>query len=160
LFAQELERLQPTEGYMRLVKESVLSIWRERKTQAHEQVCNVERRVKAIQRKLSRLDKAFVFDRTIDIDTYDRLKEQLREELTLAQMDRHATELDELDVEGILAFAERVLPSASDLWVQASLNQKQRLQHVFFPEGLAFDRRKTTCSNRRNASGLQLLNDG
>ena len=26
-----------------------------------------------------------------------------------------------------LAFAERVLPSASNLWVQASLNQKQRL---------------------------------
>jgi hypothetical protein len=34
---------------------------------------------------------------------------------TLVQMDRHATELDELDVEGILAFAERVLPSGSNL---------------------------------------------
>jgi len=42
-------------------------------------------------------------------------------------------------VEGILAFAERVLPRASDLWVQASLNQKQRLQQLFFPEGVAFD---------------------
>ena len=41
-------------------------------------------------------------------------------------------------VEGILAFAERVLPRASDLWVQASLNQKQ-LQQLFFPEGVAFD---------------------
>ena len=28
---------------------------------------------------------------------------------------------------------------ASDLWVQASLNQRQRLQQLFFPEGLAFD---------------------
>ena len=49
------------------------------------------------------------------------------------QMDRHATELEELDVEGIPAFAERVLPSASNLWVQASLNHKQRLQQLFFP---------------------------
>lgn len=48
-------------------------------------------------------------------------------------------ELEELDVEGILAFADRVLPSASNLWVQASLNQKQRLQQVFFPEGVHFD---------------------
>ena len=39
----------------------------------------------------------------------------------------------------ILAFAERVLPRASDLWVQASLNQKQRLQQLFFPDGIAFD---------------------
>jgi hypothetical protein len=44
-----------------------------------------------------------------------------------------------MDVEGILAFAERVLPSASNLWVQSSLNQKQRLQQLFFPEGVAFD---------------------
>src|SRR5262249_10228068 len=76
---------------------------------------------------------------TIDIDTYDRQRDKLREELTLAQMDRHSAELEELDVEGILAFAERVLPSASNLWVQSSIAQKQRLQQVFFPEGVRFD---------------------
>jgi hypothetical protein len=26
-----------------------------------------------------------------------------------------------------------------DLWVQASLDYKQRLQQLFFPEGIAFD---------------------
>src|SRR5882672_10460764 len=64
---------------------------------------------------------------------------RLREELTLAQIDRHAEAIEEIDVAGILAFAERVLPRASDLWVQASLNQKQRLQQLFFPDGIAFD---------------------
>ena len=44
-----------------------------------------------------------------------------------------------LDVERILAFAERILPRASDLWVQASLDYRQRLQELFFPEGIAFD---------------------
>ena len=39
----------------------------------------------------------------------------------------------------IPAFAERVLPRAADLWVQASLHQRQRLQRLFFPEGIAFD---------------------
>jgi hypothetical protein len=59
--------------------------------------------------------------------------------LTLAKIDHHAEAVDELDVEGILAFAERILPRASDLWVQASLDYKQRLQQLFFPEGIAFD---------------------
>ena len=54
-------------------------------------------------------------------------------------MDRHSSQLEEMDVEGILAFAERVLPSASNLWVQSSLAQKQRLQQVFFPDGVRFD---------------------
>src|SRR5262245_40335991 len=40
---------------------------------------------------------------------------------------------------GILAFAERVLPRAADRWVQASLDQRQRFQQLFFPDGIAFD---------------------
>src|SRR5262249_55938205 len=81
----------------------------------------------------------FLFERSIDIETYDRHAEKLREELTLARMDRHSDQLEELDVEGILAFAERILPRAADLWVQASLDQRQRFQQLFFPDGIAFD---------------------
>ena len=55
----------------------------------------------------------------IDVTTYGRQRDKLREELTLAKIDHHADAVDELDVEGILAFAERNLPRASDLWVQA-----------------------------------------
>jgi len=85
------------------------------------------------------LDAAFLFERSIDIETYDRHAEKLREELTLARIDGHSGQLDELDVEGILAFAERVLPRAADLWVQASLEQRQRFQQLFVPDGIAFD---------------------
>ena len=95
--------------------------------------------MEAIQDKLDRLDEAFLFERSIDIETYDRHAEKLREELTLARIDRHSGQLDELDVEGILAFAERVLPRAADLWVQASLEQRQRFQQLFFPDGISFD---------------------
>jgi hypothetical protein len=67
-------------------------------------------------------------------------------------MDRHASELEEMDVEGILAFAERVLPSASNLWVQSSLNQKQRLQQLFFPDGVRFDGRGLLEPGQRSRS--------
>jgi site-specific DNA recombinase len=139
LFVEELTRLQPTPGFMRLVKDRVLSAWREMQGDAKQRVAEIERRQKAVREKLDRLDQAFLFERSIDIDTYDRHRDKLREELTLIQMDRHSCELEEMDVEGILAFAERVLPSASNLWVQSSLAQKQRLQQVFFPEGVRFD---------------------
>ena len=103
------------------------------------EIANAERAAKAIQDKLDRLDEAFLFERSIDIDTYDRHAEKLREELTLVRIERHSGQLDELDVEGILAFAERVLPRAADLWVQASLEQRQRFQQLFFPDGISFD---------------------
>ena len=139
LFVNELGRLQPTAGFMRLVKDRVLHAWRGMKSDAAQRIAEIERKQKAIREKLDRLDQAFLFERTIDIDTYDRHRDKLREELTLAQMDRHSCELEEMDVEGIMAFAERVLPSASNLWVQSSLAQKQRLQQVFRPDGIRFD---------------------
>ena len=110
-----------------------------------------QRQCRAVNISKATLEGAFVdelallqptpgyYSEAIDVTTYGRQRDKLREELTLAKIDHHAEAVDELDVEGILAFAERILPSASDLWVQASLDYKQRLQQLFFPEGIAFD---------------------
>ena len=139
MFVDELKELQPTPGYMRLVKEHVLRAWEQRKAEVCQDLIEIERRSKAIKQKLDRLDEAFLFAQSIDIDTYDRHKDKLRQELTLLQIDHHSDELEKFDVEGILALAERVLPRASDLWVQASLDHRQRLQQLFFPDGVVFD---------------------
>ena len=47
----------------------------------------LKRAISSIQAKLDRLDEAFLFQRAIDIDTYDRHAEKLRQELTLLRMD-------------------------------------------------------------------------
>jgi hypothetical protein len=101
-------------------------------------VANAEHRAKTIQQKLDRLDDVFIYQESIDLGTYERQRDRLREELTLVEIDRHSSKVEEFDVEGILNFAERVLPRASDLWIQASLEQRHRLQRLFFPEGVAF----------------------
>lgn len=139
LFVKELEYLQPTPAYMRVIKESVLRVWQQRKAAIKEDVASSERRVKAPAEARQTGRGVHLRAKTIDLDAYERQRDRLREELTLAQIDRHASEIDELDVEGILAFAERVLPRAADLWAQASLDRRQRLQQLFFPEGIAFD---------------------
>ncbi len=138
-FADELMLLQPTLGYMRLVKDRILYVWEQRRAEAKDQTAEQERRVKAIQQKLDRLDEVFLYSESIDLTSYSRQRDKLREELTLAKIDHHTDAVDELDVEGILVFAERILPRASGLWVQGSLDQQQRLQQLFFPEGIAYD---------------------
>jgi hypothetical protein len=65
------------------------------------------KRGRSFSRKLYRLDEAFLFERSIDIDTYDRHADRVREQMTLLRIDQHTSKLEEMDVEGILAFAER-----------------------------------------------------
>ena len=139
LFADELKRLQPTPGYMRLLRATVIEAWKARKTEIQVDITRADNAGALIKQKLHRLDEAFLFERSIDIDVYDRHAEKLRQELTMLNIDRHVDQVEELDVEGILAFAERILPRASELWIQASLEQRQRFQHLFFPEGITFD---------------------
>jgi site-specific DNA recombinase len=58
LFADELALLQPSPGYMRLLKESVLQIWKARKATVRDELANAERVAKGIQEKLDRLPDA------------------------------------------------------------------------------------------------------
>jgi len=96
LFTDELERLQPTPGYMRLVKDLVLRAWHERRAVVGRDAADAERNAKTIQQKLDRLDEAFIYAKAIDLDTYERQRDRLRQELTLTQIDRHSVELDNL----------------------------------------------------------------
>jgi hypothetical protein len=72
LFVDEWERFQPTPGYMRLRKESVLRVWHERKASVKNEVASAEHRAKAIQQKLDPLDDAFIYKESIDLGTYER----------------------------------------------------------------------------------------
>lgn len=110
----------------------------------------------AIQQKLDRLDEAFLYERSIDIDTYDRHAEKLRQELALARMDRHASELDELDVERILAFAERVAAARRRSLGAGVTRTAATAPTAVLSRGNRV-RRARLCSNRRNRAGFQRL---
>ena len=42
-----------------------------------------------IQQKLDRLDEAFLYSESIDLTSYSRQRDKLREELTFAKIDHH-----------------------------------------------------------------------
>ena len=86
---------------MRLVKDRILYVWEQRRDEAKDRTAEQERRVKAIQQKLDKLDETFLCSEANDVTTYGRQRDKLREELTFAQIYHHAEAVDELDVQGI-----------------------------------------------------------
>ncbi len=88
-FVDELALLQPTPGYMRLVKDRILHVWGQWRADANERTTEQERRVKRVQQKLDRLDEAFLYSESIDLTSCSRQRDKLREELTLAKIEHH-----------------------------------------------------------------------
>lgn len=141
---------------MRLVTDRILHGREQRRAEANERTVAQQRMISAIQRKMHKLDEALLYSEAIDVTTDGRQRDKLREELTLAQIDHHAEATDELDVQGILAFAERILPRASDP-VGPSVPRLQAAVAAAVLSGRDRVRRKSIQSNRRNRTAFQLL---
>lgn len=141
-FAELLSLLKPEPGYMRLFKAIILDVWAARQGEAERLRSSLERVVRQKTERLDRIDDAFLHERTIDRQTYERQRDQLREQVALAEMELADAVLEQFDVEGVLGFAEYLLGNVERLWMELGLDQKQQLQRVLFPEGLRFDGEK------------------
>jgi hypothetical protein len=90
-----------------------------------------------------------LYRKEIDRATYERQRDKLREDIALVRIELEDAKLEEIDIEGLLGFAEHVLTNAARLWIEASPEQKTRLQQVLFPNGLTLQDGKfgtaTTC---------------
>jgi hypothetical protein len=118
----------------------------------------VERRIEELRRRKERIVEAYLYENALDKETYQKHLGRVDEDLTLAELDLYDAKVDEFDIEGTLAFAEHLVSHASRLWIEAELDQRQRLQKAFFPEGVSYDgkefRTPLTCPFFNNFEGI------
>lgn len=135
-FLTLLEHLRPKPEFLALFRAIVLDIWKAKREDATARRTAAERKMAELKRRKEQLVEAFIYQRAIDQETYKAQLDKLNEGMTLAEMDQHEQRTEELDLEAVLDFAERVALNASRLWLEANLQQRQRLQSLLFPEGL------------------------
>jgi hypothetical protein len=121
-----------------LFREVVLDVWRNRRAESAEARRRLEARLAELRRRNDQLNETFIYQRAIDQETYERQRDKLTEKIALAEMAPNDAGIDELDIDGVVAFAEHVLLNGARLWAEASLDQKQRLQRVLFPRGVTY----------------------
>ena len=138
-FVELLESLRPKAVYLALFREIVRDVWKQRQVEAGAFRRTLEKRVVSIDERINQLIEAHVHAKSIDRQTFETRMKREREALALVQLELSDAELDELDVEGVLTFAERLLTNAGRLWPSLDLGQKIRLQSAVFPTGLEFN---------------------
>ena len=108
-----------------------------------------ERRIRELQRRLERLDAAYLFEHEVDRLSYLPLRDKLRDDLRGAEAAGADARLEDVDLDVALAASEQVLSNAAELWRAGTLEQRQKLQGALFPMGLVHDgenfRTAVTC---------------
>jgi hypothetical protein len=85
------------------------------------------------------VDEAYLFEQSIDRDSYRRHSDRLSEERALILLSRHEAEVGGLDVEAVVNYAEFLALNPGRLWVEAGPEQKARLQSFMVPSGVSWD---------------------
>ena len=118
----------------------VLEAWKDRQAEKRSHLARLDKRISELEERQNRLLYAFTDGRgALDAGTFNELYAKLKEDLEAAQEARDGLDIDDLDMDGLLAFAEGVLRKSAKLWSELDLKQKLVFQKSIFPEGLRFD---------------------
>jgi len=134
-----LERVRPSPGYLRVLRQLVLDGWEETLKQSRSARLSIQARLTTIEQRLCRLDEAWLYERSIDEATYIDQRDRQREALALARIELSDAQIDEIDVQGAIDYAEHVLTDGSRLWTDATPEGRWHLQWGLFPKGLTWD---------------------
>lgn len=135
-----LGAMTPKPEFVRLFRAIVLDVWEKKRVESRGTRQSLQRRLDDLLTRKDRIVDAFVHRGVLDQRTYERQRDRLDQDIVLAESALHDARLDELDVEGLLVFADYVLSNAGRLWSEASIDQKQRLQKVLFPRGVTWSK--------------------
>ncbi len=138
-FTVFLHRLSPSEEFLALFRDVVLNVWKRKQEDAQAQLAAIKSKLGTLSdRKNTLMDR--YLDGKIDQHTYEEQSERLSAEIAEANGALREIENNEEQIEGLLDFAENVLRDPAAMWAKASLEQRQRLQMVLFPDGLTYSR--------------------
>ena len=138
-FLDLLKSLRPRPALAALWKASILDAWQSRHVEIRNHNRLLRRRVDELQQRKDKIVD-LLMDGTIDSETYKRKVEALDQDLTLARIREAETAIEELDVESAIVYGLQLLKRADKIWLDANIDQRQRMQAVIFPEGLDFSK--------------------
>jgi hypothetical protein len=82
-------------------------------------------------------------DGKVPDDVFEELKAALEEESMQAELELSSARLDEIKVDEVLEFCERLLCNVPMMWKDCTIDQQQRLQKVLFPQGISHTKNGT-----------------
>ena len=137
-FIRLLSWLKPSTELVAGFKTAVNGEWKRRQGDAEAAYASIQQRLAKARERKDKLVNLRL-DGDIDQTTYREQDDRLITEHEAAGVELRQAESQFLDLEGVLTFAERIVTAPTRLWLESSIDQRQRLQQILFPQGLTFD---------------------
>jgi site-specific DNA recombinase len=140
-FIRLLQNLTPSSDLTGEFVTTVRSEWKRRQGDTEAAYAAIQERLAKVRERKNRLVDLRL-DGDMDQATYKVQDDRLNQDIEAAKVELRRAESNFLDFDGVLRFAEKIVRSPARLWMESSLDQRQRLQQTFFPSGITYDGRE------------------
>jgi site-specific DNA recombinase len=136
-FLDLLFRVQFRPDHFALFREIVDSVWQQRREEYRGSEALARQEVQRLKERKQRLIDAVV-DKVISQSVYEEQVEAVEEKLLFANAAVRDAEVDTLEIETLMRFAETALTEIGRMWLDADVEHRLVIQRVVFPEGLDY----------------------
>jgi hypothetical protein len=137
-FLDFVATLTPRPELVKTFRETVERVWVERYRETATRLDKLQGGVSDLRKRRAKLYQAHL-DGQVPNDVFLELEQANKSELEEAESKLATARMDEICIEEVLDFCERLLCDVPMLWRGCSIDQQQRLQQVLFPEGMTYD---------------------
>jgi site-specific DNA recombinase len=133
-----MRELKPNSDYLPVFRESVIAVYEKKFAESLDLRDALERDLRQKRDAKRKLNEAFIYRNAISDGDYRQMKEALEQEILALEMKVNEAKQEEIEIEQLLDFSENLLLNAAGTWSESSLEQKQRLQQILFPQGVTY----------------------
>ncbi len=150
-FIEHLQNIKPATEFIELFKAIVTDIYRAKRSDEEKLKITIKSNIDVLREKKSKLID-FKIDGTISQEDYDFKSAQIA--VQLQEYEFQLTNIADIanDMEKCLKYACSVINDLDEFWLNGTLDIKQRLQQLIYPNGLTYD-----LSNFRTAEMSSLF---
>lgn len=140
LFYDELLKIQPQENVINLFKAIVLDVWKERQGANKSLYSKLQNQLTKLYDKKKRINEMAV-EGFFDKENYKLQLKNINNDIIVKKIELNENTIDVIDIEGMLNYAQYFLSNTAELWLNAEIGLKIKLQQLIFPEEIVFDGR-------------------
>lgn len=137
-FFDFIAQLTPDPQYLTVFRKSVIEVYQAKFAESLDSRETLERELRKKKESKRKLNDAYIYRNAISDEDYKQMKGELEQETLELEMKISDVRQEGMEIEEVLDFSVRILMNAAEMWKEADLGQKQRLQQILYPQKVSY----------------------
>lgn len=137
-FIRLLDKLKPTPAFVKIFNFVVKDVWNKKFNQVDNNKKNVKKKIEELERR-----KELLVEKNLEgiysDELFKDMLSKIEEELLVHKSLINEFEMERINIDTILNFANQLMQNLSDFWIKAEVETERKLCNAIFPKGLIYD---------------------